>query len=182
MDDPVFDPWGLDDEPPAAEPRKTVRWRSPDVPTSHVPGQTSRGSASRPHDKSELSTTRRPRSRLTGTPGFLRSMAAPRLREGAQRLTMARHYAYVDDLLDSPRPALRLVFRPWQSPLAGGASPEGLFEIRPDGPNGEYVTFTYQVNSHDASTHEDSIATSKLTASLLESRLVAFVTLVLDEA
>jgi hypothetical protein len=178
MDDPLFDPWSLDEETAPADARTKPRWRSRDTPSPVVPEP--RPVAPTPDP---APSPRMPRSRLPGTPGFLRTMAAPRLRETALRLSMARHEARVDDLLDGPAPTLRLVLQPWSSPLADERPREGVLEIGIEDPDPQHVVVRYGIScSEPPVVREDRIPTTKLSSSWLDARLLDFVTLVLDEA
>ncbi len=108
VDDPLFDPWGRDAENAHAPSRVPTRWRAPAGPPPSLP----------------------PRARLAGTPGFLRTMAVPRLQEVALRLHMARHHAVVEDHLDGAPPLIRLTVRPWRGPWSEGQEPpEGTLEL-----------------------------------------------------
>jgi hypothetical protein len=124
-----------------------------------------------------------PHSRLTGTPGFLRTMAVPRLQETALRLSMARHQAHLEDLLDAPEPVLQLTLRPWSSPLAEEKPGVGHLVIGIQTLAQEYVTLRYWVGGPDgAPPRDDRIATDKITSSWLDCRLLDFIGFVLGEA
>ncbi|MGD8281575.1 MAG: hypothetical protein PVF69_10500 [Gemmatimonadota bacterium] len=110
-------------------------------------------------------------------------MAVPRLEETALRLTMARHDAQVEDLLDDPAPLLRLTLRPWSSPLSDEEPREGHLEIGLEDLDQEYVTVRSWLAEPGASAvREDRIATTRITSSWLDSRLLDFIGLVLDQA
>lgn len=181
MDDPLFDPWCLDEEPsPPGEPREKSRWRSPEATGPMVPAP---GPVVDRLEPEQVPARRTPRSRLSGTPGFLRSMAAPRLQAAAQRASMARHDARMEDLLDSPRPTLGLTLLPWTPPLSTAEPVRGRLEIGIQDREGEHVTLRYRIAGADGPTlGEERIATAKLTASWLDARVLDFIARVLAEA
>ena len=176
MDDPIFDPWSRDEDSPSAETRRPQRWRfrGASAPTFQA-GSSS--SLSPP----ERNAPRTPRARLAGTPGFLRTLAVPRLEEAAQRLTMARHQAFVEDLLDASPPVVRLTLKPWQAPLASGRSAEGRLLIGLPDPNGETVSLSYDLGDQGEPVVEH-VPAARLSGTWLEFNILAFIGRVLDEA
>jgi hypothetical protein len=113
----------------------------------------------------------------------LRSIAAPRLTDIAQRLALARHEAAVEDHLDAFPPVLRLTVRPWRGPLAAPDAVEGVLEIMPLGVEQDAVGLRYACEAPERPlAEEERIPTAKLTASWLEGRVLGFVGQVLDRA
>lgn len=64
-----------------------------------------------------------PTPRPSGTAPKLRKTAVPRLAEIAQHLRMARHEAWIEDLLEESRPSLHLWMRPSRGPLGDDSPP-----------------------------------------------------------
>jgi hypothetical protein len=152
VDDPVFDPWG--GEPEAAPARASGRWSAPATPP----------------------TLPAPRSRLAGTPGFLRTMAAPRLEQVAHRLEMARHGAAVEDLLDGVPPAIRLTVRPWSNPMDEDVEPAaGMLEfVVEPGAHGMILAQSWTGASFDVPLEELRVPPGSFGAAWLEARVLDF--------
>lgn len=177
MDDPIFDPWGLDIErtPPGAP--TPLRWRSQ---SSGKPTAPVRPPAPGPPDRAAIPT---PRARLVGTPGFLRTMAVPRLKEMAQRLVLARHDAVVEDLLDASRPRVQLTVRPWRAPLTPHEASDGRLELGIEDEGEERISLRFWLGAHsEVPTGQESIPTAKLDGAWLEGRVLGFLGQLLDRA
>lgn len=128
MDDPVFDPWGSDEEEPPKQPvarptrwTQSPRWRSTGgaTPRGPTPPRTPSGSG------------------LSGTAVALRALATSHLEEVARDLHLARHTASLEDVLEEPSARLRFTLRPWPGPWnEEGLAPVGrlelFLEVRPD--------------------------------------------------
>ncbi|MEQ1856732.1 MAG: hypothetical protein ABL963_09685 [Longimicrobiales bacterium] len=189
MDDPLFDPWASEPDAPAPpqSPQAPVRWRAlagppPSVPRSRLdrtPAAAGPVSAT-PMDAAPTPPRRPagvvPRARLAGTPGFLRTMAVPRLHDVASRLQMARHTASVEDALDDVPPAVTLAVRPWSGPWTADDVPvDGMLELMVSpGAEGEVIARTWLGPRHDILDHEVSVAPAKLSAAWLEGRVFDF--------
>lgn len=174
MDDPVFEPWSLEETPEGAAPQ--VRWRSrrAGAPPPMRPQTSPSPSVHRPRV-----TT--PTARLAGTRGFLRSMAVPRLQEATQRLSMARHDVRLEDLLDSSPPLIRVALKPWRGPLADADDPGGVFELSIDyGPEEHAVAHSKLLGPGGPMSREERVPTRKLGGEWIDARVLDFIGLVLD--
>jgi hypothetical protein len=113
---------------------------------------------------------------LAGTPGFLRTMAVPRLEQVAQRLQMARHEAHVEDLLDGVPPAIRLTVRPWSNPMDEGREPmAGMLEfvVEPVA-HGMILAQSWTGASFDVPLEELRVPPGSFGAAWLETRVLEF--------
>jgi hypothetical protein len=117
------------------------------------------------------------RARLAGTPGYVRSMAVPRLEEIAQRLQLARHEAVAEDLLDAALPVARLTFRPWRGPWTEKLSPPAsALELAVTSPHSEQIAVRVWLDVEASEpTEEIRVPPSKLGAGWLEGVVLEFV-------
>ena len=172
MDDPVFDPWSAQEDPPPAEASSPRRWRSPNAPlATRSATRTNRPAPAEP-------------PRLLGIPGFLRLLAVPILADTALRLNMSRHEAWIEDLLESPAPVARVTLRPWQGPWEHRGSVEGYLEIGiDDDDDDEVLTLrSWVIGTEDATLAEERLPASRFSASWLQSRVLDFIERVLAAA
>jgi hypothetical protein len=106
-------------------------------------------------------------------------MAEPRLVDFAQRLSMARHDAAVEDLLDGSPPRLLLSLRPWRGPWTDELSPpQGTLELALEaGPEGQVaVRMWLDANPEaDEPTEMVRLAPARLSAAWLEGLTLDFV-------
>jgi hypothetical protein len=125
-----------------------------------------------------------PRDRLSGTPGFLRTMAVPRMEEFAQRLQMARHDAVVEDLLDGTPALVRLTVRPWRGPWTDDpAPPRGILELALEAGTEERVTVRSWLSPEAPAPYEEvRVPPSKVGAAWLEGAILDFVARLLARA
>lgn len=182
MDDPVFDPWGADAEAPTPAPAPG-RWRVPAGPPPSVPpvrAQARAPSVARPRHAGTMP----PHARLSGTPGFLRSMAVPRMEEFALRLQMARHEAVVEDMLDTTPALVRLTVRPWRGPWTEELSPpRGTLELAMEpGPEERVAVRVWLFAEAEAPSEEVRVPPPKLGAAWLEGTVLDFVERLLARA
>ena len=178
MDDPIFDSWTRDTEPPPSAVPRAPRWRSPETAGPTVPVAPSSAAP-----RAARAPTSPPRARLSGTPGFLRTMAVPRLEDIAQRLVMARHEAVVEDLLDEAPPIVRLTMRPWRGQLAApSAVAEGSLELAIEEGTEEISLHVWLGPRTGPSSDQERVPTAKLGAAWLEGRVLSFVQRLLDLA
>lgn len=174
MDDPLFDPWSAQEDFPPAEASSPRRWRSPNAPLATKPATWANRSA--PAEPAEP-------PRLLGIPGFLRLLAVPILADTALRLNMARHEAWIEDLLESPAPVARLTLRPWQGPWDHRGSVEGYLEIGIDDDDDEKLTLrSWVIGAEDATLAEERLPANRFSASWLQSRILDFIERVLAAA
>ncbi len=193
MDDPLFDPWGFEAEPPAERSAKTPsarppakagsgpRWRPPSGLSPGLPATSAQHVA---HGLKPLKSGMVPKARLAGAPGFLRSMAAPRLHEFVGQLQMAHHEASMEDDLEGAPPRLRLAMRPWRGPWTEDlAPPQGILELSlPEGAEGP-VTVRVWLDAEAATPDEESrVPTARLGAAWLEQLVLGFVERLLARA
>jgi hypothetical protein len=171
MEDPLFDPWSAQEDSTPAEASSPRRWRSPNASlTTKPPTWATRPAAAEP-------------PRLLGIPGFLRLLAVPSLEDTALRLNMARHEAWIEDLLESPAPVARLTLRPWQGPWEHRGSVEGYLEIGIDDDDDEMLTLqSWVMGAEDAILAEERLPASRFSASWLQSRTLDFIERVLSAA
>lgn len=172
MDDPIFDPWGVEAASAGAVGPRTAA--TPQPPASTPPSRwRSTGGALRARPGSASVQ----RARLPGTAGFLRTLAVPRLLDAALRLEMARHTATVEDLLDAAPPSLRLLLRPWRGPWTEELSaPLGVLElVLADGPGGPVTVRTWLDAESAEPTDEMEVPPSRVGAAWLDQAVVAFV-------
>ncbi|MBM4183335.1 MAG: hypothetical protein FJ207_03815 [Gemmatimonadetes bacterium] len=131
-----------------------------------------------------LRATAQPRARLAGAPGFVRTMAMPRLHDLAQRLQLARHEAAAEDLLEDTPPSIRLIFKPWRGPWTEELSPPRsmLVLVLASEPEDRIIVRTWLDGEANEPADETSIPTTKVSAAWLESVVLEFVERVLARA
>ena len=178
MDDPLFDPWGEESAPAPPPTKPPPKWRPPegDPPTPPTPPTLAR--------RQTPDTQAARGARLAGAPGFLRTMAAPRIEALAVRLHLARHEAALEDGLDAASPALRFRVKPWRSPFSEELDRgwETLELALEGGSEDQVVVRRWCEATGPEPESEERLPLSRAGAAWLEARLVAFVESVLARA
>lgn len=162
--------------PVAAPPANAPRWRSPAGPGPTPPPS--------PHAGPDLrrASVSADRPRLAGTPGFLRSMAVPRLEEIVRRLQMARHQAAVEDFLEAEPPTLRFTLRPWRGPWTEElAPPSGRLVLSLEDEDSVSVRAWLDPESEEPE-HEAKVPPMRVSAAWLERLVLDFVERLLSRA
>jgi len=178
MDDPIFDPWCLESAP--ATPSTSPRWRQRGPVPPPTPPKQSFSRGPRLVGSAEAHTRRR----LSGTPGFLRSMAVPRLRDTVNRLVMARHHARLEDRLDETPPTILLEMSSWQGPLEDeGPTVSGRLEVGiEEGPEERVVVRSLWQSPAGEQTAVDTIPVSKVGVTWLEGHILRLVEVILKRS
>jgi hypothetical protein len=110
-------------------------------------------------------------------------MAVPRLRSVITRLQMARHEAWLEDLLEDSPPLIRMTMRPWRALLTPTPPPPlATLEIELDEQAEASVVARIWTEPTVEPEAEVRVSVARVSAGWLEDVSLEFVERVLDEA
>jgi hypothetical protein len=108
-------------------------------------------------------------------------MAVPRLRSVITRLQMARHEAWLEDLLDESPPLIRMTMRPWRALLRPAPPPPlATMEIELDEQAEASVVARMWIEPTVAPEAEIRVSVPRMSARWLDDVSLEFVERVLD--
>jgi hypothetical protein len=111
-------------------------------------------------------------------------MSVPRLEQVAQRLQLCRHEAFIEDLLDTDSPRVRLTVRPWRGPWSEKLSPPtGVLELALEVERELEIVMRTWLDANDSQpTDESCVPSARLSAAWLDSQVLDFVAKLLRRA